>query len=116
MGFSSRSGRAVTNPSAPRAFGCCDRCGIWYNLDRLKWQYQWAGTKLQNLRLRVCDECLDDPQPQLKAKLLPGADPVPVKDPRPEWFAQSENSILSTNDRQRQITTDPAPGSPILIE
>lgn len=85
MGYASRSGRAVTNPESPRAFGVCDRCGLWYNLHKLKYQYEWAGTILNNLRLRVCDTCMDTPQPQLMARMMP-PDPVPVMDPRPEPY------------------------------
>lgn len=59
MGYASRSGRAITNPHAPRAFGVCDRCGIWYNLHRLGYQYEWQGTKLINTRKRVCWICKD---------------------------------------------------------
>jgi hypothetical protein len=88
MGYASRSGRAVTNPEHPTAFGVCDRCGFWYNLHKLKYQYQWEGVQLVNLRYRVCRTCMDIPQPQLKARMAP-PDPVPVWDPRPEQFAQS---------------------------
>lgn len=88
MGYASRSGRAVTNPQNPRAFGVCDRCGFWYNLHKLKYQWQWQGTTLVNLRFRVCPACMDVPQPQLKARMAP-PDPVPVNDPRPENFIQS---------------------------
>jgi hypothetical protein len=88
MGYASRSGRAVTNPENPEAFGVCDRCGIWYNLFKLRYQYQWQGTQLVNLRYRVCRTCMDLPQPQLKARMAP-PDPIPKLDPRPENFIAS---------------------------
>jgi hypothetical protein len=88
MGYASRSGRAVTNPEHPRAFGVCDDCGIWCNLHKLRYQWEWQGTQLVNLRFRKCDQCLDKPNPQLKARMAP-PDPVPVWDPRPESFIQS---------------------------
>ena len=83
MGMASMSGRAVTNPANPRAFAVCDRCQFLYNHDKLKWQYQWQGTQLTNLRILVCSTCCDEPQPQLKARLMP-PDPVPIRDPRPD--------------------------------
>ena len=117
MAYASKAGRATADPSSPRAFGVCDRCGIWYNQHKLIFQYQWAGVKLQNLRLLVCKTCLDVPQPQLKAKVLP-PDPVPVQDSRPEWFAQSENStayFIEVNGQIVQMNgppNGPAPGPP----
>lgn len=85
MAYASRSGRAITNPRKPEAFAVCDRCGIWYNHIKLMFQYEWQGTKLQNLNILVCRSCLDIPQPQLKARILP-PDPVPIRNPRPENF------------------------------
>ena len=103
MAYASRSGRAVTNPQSPQAFGVCDRCGIWYNLHRLGYQWEWQGVALINLRFRVCATCMDIPQPQLKARMAP-PDPVPVWDPRPENFSGS------------RLTAAPAPGNFIAIE
>lgn len=98
-------GRAHTSPSNPRAYAVCDRCGLWTNLVSLQWQYQYAGTQLQNLRLLVCARCLDDPQPQLKARIIP-ADPVPVMNARPENFYVDENTFLVTNDGLSIVTND----------
>lgn len=89
MAYASRSGRARTSAKSPSAFGVCDRCGIWWNLSALYWNYDWRGTQLQNLWLRVCRQCLDVPQEQLRAITLP-ADPVPVWQPRPENFDADE--------------------------
>lgn len=124
MGYASRSGRAITNPHSPRAFGVCDRCGIWYNLFKLKYQYEWQGTKLINTRKRVCQLCLDKANPQLKARLAP-PDPVPVYDPRPENFIASRfdpsaasGNPIATEQRPipplRPITTED--GGPLTIE
>jgi hypothetical protein len=123
MGYASRSGRAVTNPSNPRAFGVCDRCGIWYNLHRLKYQWEWQGTALINLRYRVCEGCLDLPNPQLKARMAP-PDPTPVWDPRPENFTTSRWSPSGpppTYVAQGRQTTPSPPinteaGPPLEIE
>jgi hypothetical protein len=98
-------GRAKVSPSSPSAFGVCDRCGIWHSLRDLTWQFEWAGTRLQNLRLLVCDRCLDVPQPQLKARIIP-PDPVPVFNARPENFSVDENTFLVTNDGLNLVTND----------
>lgn len=91
MAYASRSGRARTSAKKPEAFGVCDRCGIWHQLNSLSWQFQWAGTHLQNLWLRVCGRCLDIPQAQLRAITLP-ADPTPVWQPRVEAFEEDETN------------------------
>lgn len=52
--------------------------------------------KLQNLRLLVCTtNCLDSPQPQLKALVIP-ADPSPVLNPRPEAYSETVPSFVAT--------------------
>lgn len=82
-------GHARVSSRNPRAFAVCDRCGSWWQHIDLQWQSQWAGTRLQNLRLLVCDRCIDVPQPQLKARILQ-PDPVPIMNPRPENFSVDE--------------------------
>ena len=109
MGYASRSGRARTSPSNPRAFGICDRCGFLYNHYTLRWQYDWAGASLVNKRLLVCNTCYDEPQNQLRAIVVP-ADPVPVVNPR------VENYVNASTDR-RQVsgynTVDSNTGIPV---
>lgn len=85
-------GRASVDPRNPRAFGCCDRCSLWYNLIDLHYQFDWRGNHLQNLWIRVCNDCYDKPQQQLRPRVLP-ADPVPVYQPRPDNFAQDNAGI-----------------------
>lgn len=89
------TGRGVVSSRNPRALAVCDRCYCTFNLDTLTWQYQWAGTKLQNMRLLVCCECLDNPQPQLKTIIIP-PDPLPVLNPRPEQYAVTVPSFIAT--------------------
>lgn len=126
MGYASRSGRAITNPHAPRAFGVCDRCGLWHNLYKLTYQFEWQGTALINTRKRVCQLCKDKPNPQMKARLAP-PDPVPVYDPRPENFIASRfdpspqpgNPITTEQQPSppfRPITTEQPPQGPLVIE
>lgn len=78
-------GRASVDPSNPRAFACCDRCQIWFNHADLRYQHDYRGRNLRNLRLLVCENCYDQPQPQLRPRIIP-PDPLPIKDPRPERY------------------------------
>jgi hypothetical protein len=95
VAYASKAGRAKVSARKPEAFGVCDRCSLWYQLNSLHWQYQWTGTALQNLWIRVCDRCLDIPTEQTRAIQLP-ADPVPVFQPRVENFAAAETNYRIT--------------------
>lgn len=101
-------GRAIVSVSNPSALGVCDRCGFLFNLPRLDWQYQWAGSQLQNLRLRVCDDCMDKPQEQIRAIIIP-PDPVPVDYPRPERYDSIVPSFLATQDGDHLTTLSTEP-------
>jgi len=85
-------GRAQIDRTSPRAKAICDRCGFMYQHHDLQWQFQWQGPKLQNLRILVCSECLDTPQQQLRSIIIP-PDPIPVQNPRPEYYVQDDNPI-----------------------
>jgi hypothetical protein len=80
------------DPTNPRAKAVCDRCGQQWQLEELKWQYQWVGPRLQNLRVYVCPPCLDKPQPNIKTIVIP-ADPIPVFNPRPEQYVSDDNPL-----------------------
>lgn len=101
-------GRARVSVRDPKAFAVCDRCSLWYNLSSLKWQLQWSGAQLQNLRILVCERCLDVPQQQLRSLVLP-PDPVPVFNPRPENFAEDNNDYRTTQDAAIRTTQDDLP-------
>jgi len=90
-----QTGRARVSSRNPVAHAICDRCGFRFNHPRLAWQFQWAGVKLQNLRLLVCPECLDIPQIQLKTIVIP-PDPLPVWNPRPEQYAETLPNFMAT--------------------
>ena len=109
MAYGSISGRARTNARAPQAHAICDRCGFRYNHVDLRWQFDWAGASLINKRILVCNRCYDRPQEQLRAIVVP-ADPVPIQNPRVEYFAQYESNTRVTSG---QNTTDPVTGIPI---
>lgn len=85
-------GRASISAARPRALGICDRCGAMLNHDELRWTFQWVGTKLQNTRMLVCEECYDIPQEQLRTIILP-ADPVPIANARPENYVNADNPM-----------------------
>ena len=109
MSYASISGRAKTNPKSPQAHAICDRCGFRYNHVDLAWQFDWAGASLINKRILVCDTCMDDPQQQLRAIVVP-ADPVPIINPRVEAFSDDETDYETTST---PIVIDPTTGIPI---
>lgn len=78
---------------APRALAVCDRCGFMYNHDMLQWQWDWQrGPRLFNLRILVCQSCLDIPQESGRTIVLP-PDPIPIRNPRPENYAVADNPV-----------------------
>lgn len=114
------TGRARVSMRSPEAQGCCDRCYMNYSLRDLSWQIQWAGVKLQNLRLLVCKECLDAPQAQLKTIVIP-PDPLPVLNPRPEQYSETVPSYLGISTEggepiieEIEDTPLPDPNNPVL--
>lgn len=109
MGYASQAGRARTSASNPQAHAICDRCGFRYNHVNLRWQYDWRGASMQNIRLLVCNTCYDVPQEQLRAIVVP-ADPVPIVDPRIQDFVAAEQNTRVTSG---QNTVDPTTGIPV---
>lgn len=101
-------GRAKVDASNPRAFGICDRCGFLKNHKDLRWQYDYRGRNLANLRILVCDPCYDDPQPQLKPRILP-PDPMPILNARTERYVEYETNERVTS--QAQPTVSPTENS-----
>lgn len=90
MAYADQAGRARVDPQHPRAFAVCDSCGEWYNRVDLRPQMEWYGDNLEDTGYRMCYRCLSQPQPQLKTVILP-EDPVPITDPRVEYFIQDQN-------------------------
>jgi hypothetical protein len=109
MGYASQSGRARTSARNPQAHAICDRCGFRYNHVNLRWQYDWRGASLMNIRLLVCNPCYDNPQEQLRAIVVP-ADPVPIVNPRIQDFVTAESNTRVTSG---QNTIDPVTGLPV---
>lgn len=102
------TGRARVNPNHPVSFAVCDRCSDWYNITDLRWQFQWAGPNLQNLRYLVCPTCYDEPQPQLKPRILP-PDPMPTLNARPENFLIDDFDYSTTQDGDVITAQDDTP-------
>lgn len=112
MAYASISGRARTSSRNPQAHAICDRCGGRFNFVDLRWQYDWRGAVIQNLRLLVCRECLDVPQEQLRAIIVP-ADPTPIMNARTEPFAIDEANFLAVT---APPTIDPVTGIQIQTQ
>ena len=66
--------------SGKEAFGFCDRCGFRFHLNSLKFQV----VKQEVTALKVCDECMDEDNPQLMLGMYPVSDPQAVRDARPD--------------------------------
>jgi hypothetical protein len=86
-------GHARIDATSPRARAVCDRCGFQYNHEDLQWQFDWRGPKVQNLRILVCDECLDDMQMNGQRTILIPADPIPIQNARPEVNVDNNNPL-----------------------
>ena len=80
--------------TSPEGAGQCDRCGRWFQLRSMTFQYEWAGTHLFNTGKLVCTEggCLDVPQEQFRTIILP-PDPPPLINSRVPNFAYEEQTV-----------------------
>jgi len=102
-------GRAKVSTRSPDPFAICDGCGFLYNHSELRFQLQWSGNKLVNLRQLVCRRCNDIPQTQLRAIVLP-ADPMPIMNPRVQNYQAASTDYRATSG---QNTVNPTTGIPI---
>lgn len=94
--------RARVDERHPESFGVCDLCGFLWNLNALKWQYEWRGNQLTNTRRLRCRDCLDVPFELNRPKYLP-PDPEPVKNARPAQWAQEEGPVPPLDDPIQQV-------------
>ena len=115
MGYASQAGRARTSSVSPRAHGICDRCGFRVNFEDLRWQFDWRGASLQNLRILVCHRCEDVPQEQLRAIVLP-PDPQPIINARPELYAEDSTDYMTevTGSKVDARTGIPVPSTTVM--
>lgn len=109
MAYASKAGRARISSKNPQALGICDRCGFTYNHVNLQWQFDWRGSTMQNVRILVCRSCLDVPQEQQRAIVVP-ADPVPIMNARVENWATAETDYRAVASIP---TIDPFTGLPV---
>lgn len=86
-------GRAHIDARDPRALGVCDRCGTLYNHHQLRWQHDWRGPRMQNLRILVCQSCYDAPQQSGQRTIILSADPVPIMNARPEAYVSDSQPL-----------------------
>lgn len=89
MGILGSFPRARADVNHPESWGVCDRCGFVFNLKDLKRQMRYSGNALTWTGYLVDDLCLDVPF-QLDRPLALPPDPAPVKNPRPNFWAQQE--------------------------
>jgi hypothetical protein len=115
MAYASQSGRARTNAANPQAHAICDRCGFRYNWVDLQWQFDWRGATMQNIKILVCKTCIDKPQEQLRAIVVP-ADPTPIVNARTQDFTAAEtNYRTAANGSQTDFFTGlPKPSTTVI--
>ena len=109
MGYASKLGRAKISSRNPQAAATCDACGFIFLHSELRFQMQWSGNRLVNLKQLVCRRCQDIPQTQLRAIVLP-ADPMPILNPRVNNWQAASTDYRATSG---QNTVDPITGIPI---
>lgn len=90
----------------------CDRCSFIWSMSDLQWQYEWAGTRLQNTHYLVCPKCLDVPSAILRT-IIPGPDPVPIPNVRAMPFSNWNDSFIATENLEIIETED---GDSIILE
>ncbi len=89
----SHTGRARVDATSPRAHAICDRCGFRFNHVQLRWQHDWRGPRMQNLRVLVCQSCYDAPQQSGQRTILLPPDPVPIMNARTENYVADSNPL-----------------------
>lgn len=95
MAWRPRPKRAEVNPSDPRAYATCDRCGMITNHYKMSFQWDWAGPRMQNLRILVCESCLDVPSEAALRSIVIPPDPPPVFNARPEPYPIDEGWVAT---------------------
>jgi hypothetical protein len=111
LGFP-QSSRAYASFDKPEAWANCDRCNFRYLHKDLSWQFDWRGNSLANLRILVCDRCLDDPQEQQRPIII-GPDPIPIPNPRP-GFAATEMGTTTAPNILELVDGDTTAGEPAI--
>jgi len=69
---------------SPRGLAICDGCGFMVQHTELRQKKDYRGGSVPvSLSLQVCASCDDVPQPYF-SRLLLRADPIPLRNPRPD--------------------------------
>ncbi len=84
----------VVDPNDSEAAGVCDRGGEVRKRRELRPELAYRGDRLVETGFLVCDHHRDVPQPQDRARHLP-ADPVPVRQPRPDYDFQQPLALAA---------------------
>jgi hypothetical protein len=99
--------RAPTSARQPEPTGICFRCGFYYHLADLEFQWEWAGPRLINRQILVCRRtCLDRPNQQLRTIRI-GPDPIPPKRPSPTFYAQQNQGGTQSSTQFPPLPDDP---------
>jgi|TARA_R100001530_G_scaffold124138_1_gene92256 hypothetical protein len=78
---------------ATKALGICDRCGFTYKLNNLYYEIE---NSVRN-GLRVCNNCFDKDNPQLKLGRLNIIDPQALYNARPDTGESASTRYSSFN-------------------
>ena len=105
MAWASRLGRARISAKSPQAAGVCDRCGFIWTHSSLQKQADWRGAVMMNTNIMVCRRCLDTPQAQWRAIILP-PDPVPIQNPRINTWDDYSTDYRATQAGRKRGTED----------
>lgn len=103
----------AVDPLNPEAAARCDRGGEIRKRSELQREMIWAGNRLVWNGCLVCAQHIDPPNPQDRIYHFQ-ADPMPVKEPRPDIDAPApiepvDGEVLLTDDLL-WITTDDGEG------
>ena len=86
--------------SGKYAIAECDRCAQRYKLKELRIQ----TVKTRPFKIKVCQSCWDQDQPQLQLGMYPVNDPQAVREPRPDVSYQQSGTSglqeLTTNSTE----------------
>ena len=81
--------------SGKYAIAECDRCGQRYKLKELR----KLTIKTKQVSIKVCKECWEPDQPQLRLGMYPVNDPQAVREPRPDtsYYASGVSGLQTQN-------------------
>ena len=88
-----RAGIEMSYARARKALGECDRCGFTYKLNELRYEIEDSHRN----GLRVCRECFDEDQPQLKIGEVNTSDPQSLFDPRTDKGETESTTYFAWN-------------------